>query len=349
MIRVYSLSLAIALVAACGGRNNVQCEQNSNCDLSGGGVCTLNAATSNQWCAYPDPECPSGYRYSDLDVGDGVSGQCVPATMPDAGVDAPVDAKLNWSTPMLLANVNSTAEERFPAPSNDGLELYFARLSINPPYGEIYVARRTSTAQPFGVPTAVAEVNGSNSNEIFAVPGHSGLELFVSMAGIITAYTRATPASQWGSPSNTGITANFISLSPNDLTMYIVARCPMNVNGGNGPCFFQSTRNAVGAAWSTPTYFAWDGSTQWNSGAVSSNGLALLVSENGTGSGVSVAVQHRANTNDSWSATEVISAFALETTNKDARWNASDSEVYLTARPTSNASNGFDIYISVLK
>src|SRR5262249_34048190 len=25
----------------------------------------------------PDPGCPSGYRYSDLDVGDGLSGQCV--------------------------------------------------------------------------------------------------------------------------------------------------------------------------------------------------------------------------------------------------------------------------------
>lgn len=343
----FTFAFALA-AAACYERPPFHCSEDSNCDLRGGGRCVPNPTSGDFWCQYPDPECPSGSRWSE--AGDGLSDQCVDALPSDAGVDGPsLDASLKWSTPMLLANVNSTAEERFPAPSKDGLELYFARLGLNPPYGEIYVARRTSTSQPFGTPTAVAEVNGSNSNEIFAVPSHSGLELFVSAAGIITRYTRSSPASQWGSATSTGITANFISLSPDDLTMYIVARCPMNVNGGNGPCFFQSTRSAVGAAWSTPTYFAWDGSTQWNSAAVSSSGLALLVSENGTGSGVSVAVQHRANTTDAWSGTEVISAFALETTNKDARWNATDNEVYLTARPTSNASNGFDIYISVLQ
>lgn len=80
MFRVHPWSLAIVVATtACSGRQNVQCEQDSNCDLSGGGVCTLNAATGNHWCAYPDPECPSGYRYSDLDVGDDVGGKCVPA------------------------------------------------------------------------------------------------------------------------------------------------------------------------------------------------------------------------------------------------------------------------------
>ena len=38
--------------------------------------------------AYPDPECPGGLRYSDVSVGDGVSGQCVDsADLTDAGVD----------------------------------------------------------------------------------------------------------------------------------------------------------------------------------------------------------------------------------------------------------------------
>jgi hypothetical protein len=72
-------------------------------------------------------------------------------------------------------------------------------------------AERAPT-QPFGSPAAVTEVNGSNSNEIFAVPSHSGLELFVSAAGDIRSYSRATAASQWGSPSSTGIIANLISL-----------------------------------------------------------------------------------------------------------------------------------------
>ncbi|MEJ7602005.1 MAG: SBBP repeat-containing protein [Kofleriaceae bacterium] len=65
------------LLAACPGRENVPCIENTDCDLSTGGVCSM-AATGNKWCAYPDPECESGYRYSDQDVGDGVGGVCTP-------------------------------------------------------------------------------------------------------------------------------------------------------------------------------------------------------------------------------------------------------------------------------
>lgn len=68
---------SICFLAACVNRLNVECIENSNCDLFAGGLCTTNPSTENQWCTYPDPECPSGRRWSDLDVGDGVSGTCV--------------------------------------------------------------------------------------------------------------------------------------------------------------------------------------------------------------------------------------------------------------------------------
>jgi formylglycine-generating enzyme len=77
------LVAAAGTLSACYSRANVQCQQNSNCDLSGGGICAT-APTGNQWCSYPDPNCPSGYRYSSQDVGDGMSGICVSVT--DAGV-----------------------------------------------------------------------------------------------------------------------------------------------------------------------------------------------------------------------------------------------------------------------
>jgi hypothetical protein len=83
---------------ACNNRANVQCETDPNCNLTTGGVCAP-ASTGNQWCAYPDPGCPSGYRYSDLDVGDGLSGVCVPL-MTDAGMaDGKVDPgpALGWA------------------------------------------------------------------------------------------------------------------------------------------------------------------------------------------------------------------------------------------------------------
>lgn len=66
----------LLLLAGCPGRKDVPCQQDSDCDTSGGGVCTL-APTGNRWCAFPDPECPSGMRYSEIDVGDGLGGVCV--------------------------------------------------------------------------------------------------------------------------------------------------------------------------------------------------------------------------------------------------------------------------------
>jgi hypothetical protein len=80
-MRSVVLGVVILAMAGCNNRSNVQCEQNSNCNLSGGGLCVA-ADTGNMWCAYPDPDCSGGYRYSDQDVGDGVGGECVPYTEP---------------------------------------------------------------------------------------------------------------------------------------------------------------------------------------------------------------------------------------------------------------------------
>jgi len=113
-MRAVALILLVVVVslAACGGRANVQCEQDANCDLNGGGVCAL-ASTGGRWCSYPDTDCPSGYRYSNHQVADGISGICVPDTSipPNAdagvdgvsidvavGVDASVDASVDGSS-----------------------------------------------------------------------------------------------------------------------------------------------------------------------------------------------------------------------------------------------------------
>ena len=85
-MRHMRLFLTAALGLALGGcphTNPIECVDNTSCDLSPGGVCTV-AASGNQWCAYPDLTCPGGMRYSDLHVGDGLSGACVNAEV-DAG------------------------------------------------------------------------------------------------------------------------------------------------------------------------------------------------------------------------------------------------------------------------
>lgn len=68
--------LAIATTWGCiPAARDVQCIEDANCDRFDGGACR-SAPSGHHWCSYPDSECPSGYRYSDLDVGDGVSGTC---------------------------------------------------------------------------------------------------------------------------------------------------------------------------------------------------------------------------------------------------------------------------------
>lgn len=72
------------LALGCPGRNAVQCDQDSSCNLSSSGRCIMGDTGS--WCAYPDPACPSGYRYSDQRVGGGVSGECVADVGDDGGM-----------------------------------------------------------------------------------------------------------------------------------------------------------------------------------------------------------------------------------------------------------------------
>lgn len=104
------LGFTIAVFVGCNNRADVQCETTSDCNLSGGGMC-VPASTGNMWCAYPDPECPGGYRWSTQNVGDGFSGECVPdGSVHDAGIDThEPDANLpvaDWAT-------------RFGGPSDD--------------------------------------------------------------------------------------------------------------------------------------------------------------------------------------------------------------------------------------
>jgi hypothetical protein len=111
--RVVVVFLALFL-AACPGTKDVQCEENSNCDLGAGGVCTL-APTGNQWCAYPDPECPSGTRFSDEDVGDGLAGACTDRQLFELSVSVGGSAPGSvTSDPTGLTCDASTCSQSFP-------------------------------------------------------------------------------------------------------------------------------------------------------------------------------------------------------------------------------------------
>jgi hypothetical protein len=57
----------------------IECIDDTSCGLHDGGHCLANAATGHSFCAYPDPACVGGLRWSDYDVEDSISGTCVAA------------------------------------------------------------------------------------------------------------------------------------------------------------------------------------------------------------------------------------------------------------------------------
>jgi TolB protein len=85
-------------VLGCDSRGDfIECRDATSCGLRPGGQCLVNAATDNQFCAYPANDCPSGLRWSELDVESSISGECVAAA--DGGVadasEGPADAAVD--------------------------------------------------------------------------------------------------------------------------------------------------------------------------------------------------------------------------------------------------------------
>lgn len=94
MVRfAFAPALAVVVLGLCGcpgDRDPIECIDDTSCGLAVGGHCLVNPATGNQFCAYPDGECPDGMRWSDFDVEPSISGTCVASGGPDAGMpDAP--------------------------------------------------------------------------------------------------------------------------------------------------------------------------------------------------------------------------------------------------------------------
>lgn len=115
------LSVTLAATAGCPGpRGFIECIDDTSCGLASGGHCLVNADTGHQFCAYPDSACPDGFRWSDFDVEDEISGTCVASSAPDAGVDAA--PAMGWAM--------TASSERYD----------FARAVAYDPSGNTYVA-----------------------------------------------------------------------------------------------------------------------------------------------------------------------------------------------------------------
>ncbi len=114
-IAQYIAATSLAALVGCPGTPDfIECRDGESCFE--GGQCLANLETGHQFCAYEDPSCPSGMRWSDLDVEDGISGECVDETIPlDGGLDGtpqdatPVDADANPGPVVPVGMVDVTA------------------------------------------------------------------------------------------------------------------------------------------------------------------------------------------------------------------------------------------------
>jgi hypothetical protein len=62
----------------------IECRDDMSC--YDGGRCVANPDTDHKFCAYEDAECSTGWRWSDLDVEESISGACLAEDLPDAQV-----------------------------------------------------------------------------------------------------------------------------------------------------------------------------------------------------------------------------------------------------------------------
>lgn len=259
--------IAVAL-ASCKTEGMVQCISDESCNAQPGGVCMRFAATSRQWCTYPDSSCPSGSRWSDHDVGDNIAGVCVgsgTAINPDAGVDAPIgdgnvscmprvafhDGPYTFQTggkrEIYVSNPDGTGlvnvsnspdyDDVFPTWSPDGVRVAFQ--SNRNGNWDIYVAKADGSA-------LVNMTNGSTAQEERPVWSPDGTKIayfrnfvpwYMTSAG--TAPTRvvdlsATNFLTW-SPDSSKLA--FGVMSPNIPDIFVASLsggAPVNVTSSSG-------------------------------------------------------------------------------------------------------------------
>src|SRR5687767_2081353 len=99
------------------------------------------------------------------------------ASLADADMNTQLGA---WSTPVLVPELNSTDSDDDPSLTADMLEVYFdsGRFVTGGAAGDVWVATRTSTSEPFGVPIAVNEfVSGFDDTGCDLSP--DGLRLYL--------------------------------------------------------------------------------------------------------------------------------------------------------------------------
>jgi serine/threonine protein kinase/Tol biopolymer transport system component len=231
-----------------------------------------------------------------------------------SGLDTPTaHADFTFGKPVSLGPVVNTGTGSYgPCISPDGLELYFHREE---PTGEIYVARRASADDDWGLPSNLGPtVNGASYDGGPCLSG-DGLSLYffaIDRPGgfgsrDLWVTTRTTVDADWGTPVNFGASVNTAadeimpSVTADGLELYFTSGRP----GGYGANdLWMMTRATVKDTWAIPVNLgpAINTPAQENWPGISPDGLLLVFSSTRPGGPGSwnLYAARRATRKDPW-------------------------------------------------
>jgi Tol biopolymer transport system component len=165
-----------------------------------------------------------------------------------------------FSAPIRLANVNASAKDDDPTLTGDMLEIYFDSArpgGAGVSGGDVWVARRASTAETFGTPTLVTELASPNDDTTPKI-SPDGLVLYFASdrAGTgdrdLFVTTRPDRVSPWAAPQRI---VELASSSDDNGAMETADRLHLVFASSRGGSedLFEATRTAVGQPWGNVT------------------------------------------------------------------------------------------------
>jgi Tol biopolymer transport system component len=203
---------------------------------------------------------------------------------------APVANPATFQSVSNLGNTLNTPNfDGGPSISADGLQLYFVSDRDITNGGDIWMASRTSAAQPFGKPVKLGTTVNSSADEGAPSISADGLELFFDRApdGHIFVATRSTTTEPFGPPAlvdlgNDGCCDGFPDISSDGLDLYF---CSSRPGGYGGDDVWRATRPSPASPVAAPQNLGptVNGGTDDCDPAISKDGLQLFIASDRKG------------------------------------------------------------------
>ena len=215
----------------------------------------------------------------------------------------PIDSEASfgpWSMPTLVGELADPAADDDPTLTDDLLVIYFnSRRAGGLGIGDIWMATRASTNDPFGAPTAVVELNTASDETTPEISG-DGLTIYFSSdrpggMGYLDVYvaTRPSRAAQWSAPVHV---AEVSTLYADESPCVDAAGTTMFLDSeradGTYDKIYMATRPDRGAPWSAPVLRTdLDYSDEEENPFLDSNGLAIWLSVGTINSDIYIATR----------------------------------------------------------